>query len=55
MTKNQAWEEFLDECGEEEPDVETAWYAGWGACAKELKKLQEKYDELEWRMDGLEK
>ena len=51
MTKNQAWEKFLDECGECEPDIETSWYAGWGSCnevlQKEIEKLKDKLLEME--------
>lgn len=35
---NKAWDKWLDECGEEEPDHEDDFSAGWSACQEEVLK-----------------
>lgn len=47
---------YLEEVGDEIPEMETDYFFFDNLCpVKKLEKLQEKYNELKWRMEGLEK
>lgn len=35
---NRAWEEFLLTCGENEPEIEKEFAAGWNACKETILK-----------------
>lgn len=36
---NKAWEDFLEKCGESEPDIEVEFSSGWAACKEEVLKI----------------
>jgi hypothetical protein len=45
---NEQYEKWLDECGESEPDPDSAFGDGWNRCKKEvLKILQESVQKYE--------
>jgi len=45
--------QFIKSCGEEEPDYESSWFAGWEAAEKFYKKRIKELEEIEWKYKEL--
>ena len=42
---NDYWEEWLNECGEDEPDHEDDFSAGWHSCQETVLEILDKTEE----------
>ena len=40
---NEAWQKWVDKCGESEPDIDSSFASGWNSCMEEVLKVMEKY------------
>lgn len=53
--QEKAYDRFLKSCGEEEPDYEKAWFAGWKSAETHYKKRIKELEEYEWKYKELSK
>jgi hypothetical protein len=45
--KFKNFDNFVEECGEDEPDFEEAWFAGWDSCKAKILNMIEEMDYYE--------